>query len=493
MGNSSDNNVYKNYIDGKWVATPDTFGIINPATEDIVAEAPNGTREDMKMAIAAARRAFDKGPWRQTTPQDRSKILHRIADLLHERRREFRKLLIETHGCEWVTHYINLKMPVQLLRYYADLALRFEFDQMLPLGTAPTQNGTMAVSSMVHRQPVGVCGLIPTWNFPLYVTVQKFGPLIAAGCTGVTKPSPFGPLVDLLFAELVEEAGVPAGVYNVVAGESPDLGIELAESPSIDKISFTGSVETGKRIMSSAAATLKRVHLELGGKSANLILDDWNLNEAAPYAASPAFFHAGQGCAMNTRVLVSRARHDELVEKMSVFVQAFVQIGDPNDKSVMLGPLIREERRAAVEKYISTGKADGARLVCGGRRPEHLKKGYFLEPTIFSNVTNDMRIATDEIFGPVVSVIPYDSVEEAVQIANDSSFGLFGGILTKDTARAIEIAKQIRTGGVSIGGALNLLEAPFGGFKQSGIGRECGEFGLHEYLEVQAISWGSGG
>ena len=282
---------------------------------------------------------------------------------------------------------------------------------------------------------------------------------------------------------------MPPGVWNVVCGQAPELGTELVSSPLVDKISFTGSVATGKKVMAAAGATLKRVHLELGGKSAQIILDDWELDSAAPIAASPTFFHAGQGCAITTRVLIQKKRHDELVEKMIRFIENVVSVGDPSDPTKMLGPVIREERRQSIEQYIALGKEQGAELVTGGGRPKDLPRGYFVEPTVFAHVKNDMRIAQEEIFGPVVSVIPFEDEADAIRIANDSSFGLSGGILTHDAATGVAMAKKIRTGGVAIAGANNLLHAPFGGFKESGIGRESGEFGLHEFTEIQAIVW----
>jgi aldehyde dehydrogenase (NAD+) len=305
----------------------------------------------------------------------------------------------------------------------------------------------------------------------------------------VVKPSPWGPLVDLLLAEVAEAAGLPAGVLNVVCGESAEIGPALVADPRIDKVSFTGSNATGKRIMESAARNMTRVHLELGGKSALVVLDDYELGPAVPNAASTAFFHAGQGCAMNSRVLVSRSRHDELVEKMVAFVNAVVKIGDPSDPSVMLGPVIRPERREEIEGFIASAIEQGAELAIGGGRPEALERGWFVEPTIFGNVRPDMRIAREEIFGPVVSVIPFEDEEEAIRIANDSDYGLFGGVLSEDKRRAIEIAKRIRTGGVSINGATNTFQKPSGGFKQSGIGRENGRFGLEEYTELQVVMW----
>ena len=480
------------YVDGRWVEAQSgrTYAIPNPATEEIVAEVPDATREDMRAAIAAARRAFDEGTWRKSTPGDRRKVLLRVADELERRKEEVRSLLVAAAGAEYVTHLIQIDRPIELLRFYADLALRFEFETMLAVVPVPTAMGIVAGNSMAVHQPVGVCGMIPTWNFPLFVSVQKVGPAIATGNTMVFKPSPYMPLIDLLLAEILEGCDLPRGVYNVVTGQSAELGAELVESPMVDKISFTGSVATGKKIMEVASRTLKRIHLELGGKSATLILDDANLDEAVGAASSPAFFHAGQGCAICTRILVPEKKHDDLLERMAAFIQMAVKIGDPADPSVMLGPVIREERRLKIEEYVESGRREGAQLIIGGGRPKDLGKGYFLEPTVFGQVRNDMTIAREEIFGPVASVLPYRSEDEAIRIANESSYGLGGAILTKDTLRAIEIAKQIRTGTVGINGAFNLF-GPFGGFKQSGIGREGGMWGMHEYTEVQTVAWTS--
>jgi len=479
------------YVDGKWrdAEAGRSYALPNPATEEEIARAPDASVADVEHAVAAARRAFDEGPWPRTPLAERVAVLHRIADGIERRKDEFRALLVTAHGAEFVTHGPQLDHPIQLVRNYAELALRHGFEELLPLVEQPTPRGVNLVSSLLVRQPVGVCALIPTWNFPLWVTAQKFAPALAAGCTMVVKPSPWGPLVDLMIAEVAEEAGVPPGVLNVICGQSPEIGPALVADPRIDKVSFTGSNATGKRIMESAAKNLTRVHLELGGKSALIVLDDYELGPAAPNAASPAFFHAGQGCAMNTRVLVSRARHDELVAKMTAFVKVAVKIGDPADRSVMLGPVIRPERRAAIEDYIASGREQGADLAAGGGRPPGLTRGWFVEPTIFANVRSSMRIAREEIFGPVVSVIPFEDEEDAIRIANDSDYGLFGGILSNDKRRAIAMARRIRTGGVSINGASNLYQKPSGGFKRSGIGRENGRFGLEEYTELQVVMW----
>ncbi|MEJ2205366.1 MAG: aldehyde dehydrogenase family protein [Gemmatimonadota bacterium] len=482
---------WRMYVDGKWLEADSgrSYALPNPATEEEIAQAPDASVADVGRAIEAARRTFDAGVWPRTPVAERAAILDRIADGIEARRDEFRDLLVAAHGAEFVTHGPQLDQPIQLFRTMAELARTYEFESLLPLVEHQTPAGSNLVSTLLVRQPVGVCALIPTWNYPLWVTAQKIAPAIATGCTMVVKPSPWGPLVDLLLAEVAEAAGLPAGVLNVVCGESAEIGPALVADPRIDKVSFTGSNATGKRIMESAARHMTRVHLELGGKSALVVLDDYELGPAVPNAASTAFFHAGQGCAMNSRVLVSRSRHDELVEKMVAFVNAVVKIGDPSDPSVMLGPVIRPERREEIEGFIASAIEQGAELAIGGGRPEALERGWFVEPTIFGNVRPDMRIAREEIFGPVVSVIPFEDEEEAIRIANDSDYGLFGGVLSEDKRRAIEIAKRIRTGGVSINGATNTFQKPSGGFKHSGIGRENGRFGLEEYTELQVVMW----
>ena len=481
----------KMFVDNEWVAASNgaTYAVPNPATEEAIGTAPEATVEDMRRAIAAARRAFDEGPWPRSSRQERARVITAIADGMERRKEELRQMLIAEAGATYLTHDIQLEQPIRLLRNYADLALTFDFEEPLPVRVTDGPLGTFVCSSIVHRQPAGVCGLIPTWNFPLFVTVQKLGPALATGCTMVFKPSPYGPLVNLMLAEIVADADLPPGVVNFVTGQSNAIAETLVTDPRIDKVSFTGSVATGKKIMAAAAATLKRVHLELGGKSVAIFLDTDDLDTIAPQAASPTFFHAGQGCAMTTRILVPREAHDHLVQKMVDFVRGMVKVGDPADPSTFLGPVIRDERRQKIEEYIESGKRDGAVLAHGGGRPKELPRGYFLEPTIFCGVQNHIRIAQEEIFGPVVAVLPFRDPDEAIRIANDSTYGLGGMIFSRDTARAIELGKRIRTGAVWINNGINLLDTPFGGFKESGVGREGGRFGMEEYTELQQISW----
>ncbi len=479
------------YIDGAWVDASNgaTYAIPNPATEEVIGAAPDATVEDMRRAIAAARRAFDDGPWPRSTRRDRARVLTAIADGMERRKEALRQQLIAEVGATWLTHDIQLEQPINLLRHYADLALSFDFEEQLPARAGQGPFGPQVNSTMVYRQPVGVCGLIPTWNFPLFVTAQKLGPALATGCTMVFKPSPWGPLISLQLAEIIAEADLPPGVVNVVTGQSTAIAEALVSDPRVDKVSFTGSVATGKKIMAAASHTLKRVHLELGGKSVGIYLDTDNLDMMAPVACGPAFFHAGQGCAMSTRVLVPKEVHDAFVERMVAFVGGMVKVGDPADPGTFLGPVIRDERRVKIEEHIAAGKQDGATLAHGGGRPKDLPHGYFLEPTIFCAVPIRSRIAQEEIFGPVVSVIPFTDPDEAIRIANDSTYGLGGAIYSRDTARALELAKRIRTGVVWINNGLNFLDAPFGGFKESGVGREGGRFGMEEYTEMQQITW----
>src|SRR6184192_1095528 len=469
----------KMFVDNEWVAAS------NGATYAV----PNPTVEDMRRAIAAARRAFDEGPWPRSSRQERARVITAIADGMERRKEELRQMLIAEAGATYLTHDIQIEQPIRMMRNYAELALGFDFEEQLPTRVSESMLGTQVNSGIVYRHPAGVCGLIPTWNFPLFVTVQKLGPALATGCTMVFKPSPYGPLINLLLAEIVAEADLQPGVVNFVTGESNAIAETLVSDPRIDKVSFTGSVATGKKILAAAAATLKRVHLELGGKSVAIFLDTDDLDVIAPQAASPTFFHAGQGCAMTTRVLVPREAHDHLVQKMVDFVRGVVKVGDPADPSTFLGPVIREERRRKIEEYIESGKKEGAVLAHGGGRPKDLPHGYFLEPTIFCGVPNHIRIAQEEIFGPVVAVLPFRDPDEALRIANDSTYGLGGMIFSRDTARAIELGKRIRTGAVWINNGINLLDTPFGGFKESGVGREGGRFGMEEYTELQQISW----
>jgi aldehyde dehydrogenase (NAD+) len=482
------------YIDGKWrdSASGHAFELLNPASEEVFASAADGTRDDMRAAIAAARRSFDQGIWRSTPIEERAGVLRDLAKGLRRRSAALTEIMVEGHGIDQTTLPFNLVAAVDNLDVYADAAIRFAIDTPLaPFVAIPPEDGpSMVANALVHRQPIGVCGLIPTWNFPLFISLNKIAPALAMGCSVVIKPSPLGPLVDVEIAKALDELGLPAGVVNVVTGQSPELGIELSESPSVDMIGFTGSAAVGRSIMTGAGSTLKRLHLELGGKSALLVCEDADLDRVAPVASAAACYRAGQACAHLTRILVPRGLHDALVSKMVAFVEGYARIGDPSDPNVTVGPLISRDRIDSVDRLVRTALEEGAVVACGGQRSTGRSRGFFYESTILSNVESSMQIAQEEVFGPVVCVMPYDDLDQAVEIANDCEYGLSGGIVTADTGRAIELAKRFRTGEVVINGG-NHPYAPFGGFKQSGLGREMMDAGFESFTERQTISWSS--
>ncbi len=483
-------------IGGRWQPAEGgrTYEVPNPATERPIGRAPDASVGDMKRAIEAARKAFDEGPWPRSTRAERARVLGRIADALEARKEEWRRLLIAEAGACWVSHDVQVEWPIRHFRAYEELAWSFPFEEMLPTTVTRSPMGDYLSSSMVHRAPVGVCGLIPTWNFPMFVIAQKIGPALATGNTMVVKPSPYGPLLNLWLARLIDEvADLPPGVINWVTSEAPAPSEELVSNPMVDKVSFTGSIVVGRRILAAAADRLRRVHLELGGKSAHILLDGDDLDMRVPALSSPAFFHQGQGCAMGTRVLVPRALVEPVLERMVAFVgnRDIVKIGDPTDPSVLMGPVVRPERRDAIEAYVRSGVEQGARLVTGGGRPAGLDRGWFLEPTIFADLDNSFRVAREEIFGPVLSVIPYSDLDEAVRIANDSDYGLAAMIVGSNSLTAVEVGKKLRTGSVWINQGGNMAYGPFGGFKLSGLGREGGAFGMHEFTEIQHLAWKS--
>jgi aldehyde dehydrogenase (NAD+) len=482
------------YIDGRFTpaASGRSYELLNPATEEVCAVVADGGVEDAARAVAAARRTFDDGAWRNTPVRDRAAVVAALGVGIAARRDELTDILVRAHGAEHATLGVNLDDPIDFARRYAEAATTYPIDEpALPfIGVPPAVGPSMVVNGMTHRQPVGVCALVPTWNFPLFISMNKIAPALAMGCSVVVKPSPWGPLPDLVVAEILDGLGVPPGVFNVVSGASPDLGRSLVEHPGVDMISFTGSAAVGRDILRGASDTMKRVHLELGGKSALIVCDDAPLDEVVAEAALAAWFRAGQACALKTRVLVPEHLHDELVDRMVELVTSIVKVGDPGDPSVLLGPLIRPQRRDAVEAMLATAQEQGAKVATGGGRPAGLDRGWFLEPTVLAGVRRDMEIAAEEVFGPVQCVMPYRDVDEAIEIANDSRYGLSGSVYSADTGRAIALAKRMRTGQVTINGGLHPL-LPFGGFKQSGVGREMIAAGFDTFTELQAISWRS--
>lgn len=478
------------FIDGDWRARTDEpdLKVINPATEEVIAVVPQAGVAETDLAIEAARRAFDHGPWPRMSPRERSAHMVRMADAMERRRSELYDLeLAETGAAHPINEANMVNFPLAVFRDYAErvaLSLKQE-SPMAPF----SWDGSGLGQGVVVREPAGVAALIAAFNFPMPLNVFKCAPAMAAGCTMVLKPSPFTPLSALFVAEAAQEADLPPGVLNVVVGDVP-VGERMTRSPMVDVISFTGSDVVGRQVYMQAAETLKHVVLELGGKSANIICDDADLNRAAMAVVGNMTMHAGQGCSLLTRTIVHRSRFDELIDLLRVTLAGFV-IGNPADRSTTLGPLMNARQRSRVERYVELGKQEGGEVVIGGKRPEHLERGFFYEPTVFVNVDNSMRIAREEIFGPVEVVIPFDTDDEAIALANDSDFGLGGGVWAKDPGRAYKIAKAMRTGYIDIngGGAPLSPYGPFGGYKSSGVGREWGEFGVAEFQEVKSIAW----
>jgi aldehyde dehydrogenase (NAD+) len=465
----------KFYLNGEWVE-PDGKGmldVINSTTEEVMGRVPEGTAEDMNRAVAAARRAFDS--WSVTSPAERAGFLQTISAGLVARQNEIAAIIASEVGMPLpLATMVQAGMPAMVMGSYAKLLGDYSFEEQIG-------------NSLVLKEPVGVIGCITPWNFPLHQVVAKVAPALAAGCTVVLKPSEVAPLTAFILAEIADDAGLPAGVFNLVTGLGPIVGEALASHPDVDMISFTGSTRAGKRVSELAAQTVKRVALELGGKSANIILDDADLEKAVRSGVSNCYFNSGQTCSAHTRMLVPKERHDEAVQIAKEAAESFT-VGDPREGKAKLGPLVSEVQRERVRNYIKKGIDEGATLVTGGAEaPEDLHKGYFVRPTVFANVRNDMTIAREEIFGPVLSIIPYEDEDDAVRIANDTVYGLAGGVWSSDVERAKQVARRLRTGQVDInGGKFNAL-APFGGYKQSGHGREMGKYGLEEFLETKSM------
>lgn len=484
----SSTDVKKLYIDGAWVPSESdrVMDSINPATEESVGRVPDATVGDTVRAISAARRAFDEGPWPRLTVEERRGYLRKMMEILQRRAEDLTELNIaETGSTRPVAAGMQVGLAIEMFRDMVDRVMP-TFAWETP---AQAVSGIGVGQGIVVREPMGVASLITAYNFPLFIAAQKIAPALAAGCTVVLKPAPTTPLQGLIWGEIADEAGLPPGVLNVVTGDR-DSSEELTRNPGVDVVSFTGSVPVGKAVYEQAAKTLKRVILELGGKSAHIILEDADLEAAANEILFHTTTQAGQGCVFLTRTLVHRSRLDELVALLKERMSSVV-VGAPDEPSTTMGPLISEQQRARVESLIAAGKEEGATVAFGGERPSGVACGYFVEPTFFVDVDNSMTIAQNEFFGPVNVVIPFDTDEEAVRIANDSDFGLGGAVRAKDPARALRIARQLRTGTVAIngGGGGAGLRMPYGGYKYSGIGRENGEAGLDGYLETKSITW----
>ena len=447
--------------------------VVNPATEEVIGTVPAGTAAEVDAAVVAARSAF--ATWSVTPPEERAAAVRRIAEGLAARRGEIAATITAEMGSPITfATKVQAALPVATSSGLADLLDGFRWTEELG-------------NSLVVREPVGVVGAITPWNYPLHQVVNKVVPALAAGCTVVLKPSEVAPLTAGILAEIIADAGVPAGAFNIVHGVGPVVGEALAAHPDVDMVSFTGSTRAGRRVAALAAETVKRVALELGGKSANIVLDDADLGLAVKVGLANCFINGGQTCTAWSRMLVPASLHDEAVD-LTVAAAGKYTVGDPTDPGTRIGPMVSQAQRDRVRGYVTKGVEQGAKLACGGAdAPEGLDRGFYVRPTVFASVRPDMTIAQEEIFGPVLSIMPYDTEDEAVEIANATVYGLAGAVFSGDEDRAMAVAARMRTGQVDVNaGAFNPV-APFGGYKQSGNGRELGRFGLEEFCEVKSI------
>ena len=463
------------YIDGAWVdpVEPKELKVINPATEEPAGVISMGSSKDVDRAVMAARRAFDS--YSRTSPAERLALMERILAAYKAHYDEIAQAISSEMGAPiTLSKGSQTGIGVGHISAMIDVLKNFKFEEM---------HGTVRLV----QEPVGVCALITPWNWPMNQVAAKVVPALAAGCTMVLKPSEYSPFSAIIWAKVMHEAGVPAGVFNLINGDGASVGAPLSSHREVDMVSFTGSTRAGSEVAKNAAASVKRVHQELGGKSPNVLLDDADFERAVTKSVLHVFQNSGQSCNAPTRMLVPAAKLAE-VEAIAKRVAASVVTGDPTSDKTNLGPLVSKVQFERVEGYIAKGIAEGAKVVIGGSgRPDGLTKGYFVKPTIFSNVRNDMTIAREEIFGPVLCILPYDNEEQAIQIANDTPYGLAAYVWSKDNLHARRVGGRIRAGQVTLNGASGNMNTPFGGFKMSGNGREWGEFGLRDFLEVKAV------
>ena len=464
------------YVGGNWVdsAGDGSIDVVNPSNEEVIGSVPDGVSADVDAAVAAAREAFPG--WAATPLEERLGYIEKLAGQLGARSEEIGELISREVGMPGkMAVMIQAGLPAGTTASVPATAREFPFEETLG-------------RSLVTREPVGVVGCITPWNYPLHQIMAKIAPAMAVGCTVVLKPSEVAPLNAFVLADIIDELGFPAGVFNLVSGVGPVVGEAIAAHPDVDMVSFTGSTRAGTRVAEVAAANVTRVHQELGGKSANIVLDDADFAAAIPSAVGACYLNSGQTCSALTRLLVPADRMDEAAELAAQAAAGFT-VGPADDEGSRLGPLVSQTQWDRVQGYIQAGIDEGATLVTGGTgKPEGLDPGYYVKPTVFANVDNSMSIARDEIFGPVLSIIGYDSEEDAIRIANDSDYGLSGGVWSSDNDRALAVAKKLRTGEVDMNGSFLNTDAPFGGYKKSGNGRELGRFGLSEFVEAKQIN-----
>ena len=463
----------KIYIDGAWVASDgkETIDVENPATEEVIGRIPSGTASDVDRAVKAARAAQDA--WAATSPEERGKFLTRLQEAVTAKHGEIAKTITQEMGAPIkMAEMIQAGLPIADIATAAQLATAFQWERQIG-------------NSTVVMEPLGVVGCITPWNYPLHQITAKIGYALAAGCTVVLKPSEVAPLCAYLLFDAIHEIGLPPGVVNLVPGYGPVVGEAIAAHPDVDMVSFTGSTRAGKRVAELGAQTVKKIALELGGKSANVILPDADLAKAVKVGVGNCYMNSGQTCTAWTRMLVHSSQYDEAVKIAAETAEGY-SIGDPLSETTRLGPLVSKAQRDRVASYIEKGKSEGARIVAGGDA-KPLDKGYFVSPTVFADVTTDMTIAQEEIFGPVLSILKYDDEDEALRIANDSIYGLAGGVWSGDAEKAKAFARKMKTGQVDINGGSFNVAAPFGGYKQSGVGRELGAFGLEEFTQPKSL------
>jgi acyl-CoA reductase-like NAD-dependent aldehyde dehydrogenase len=474
------------FIGGSWASPsgPDVIGVISPHTTDVIATTAAAGPADVDRAVAAARAAYDTGPWPRLDPAVRVEAVRRLADRCDERRREMAQLITDEMGSPIsFSKLAQATLPTVLLRAAADIAAGLPWEETRP--------GAFGSDILVRREPAGVVAAIVPWNMPQFLIAGKLAPALLAGCPIIIKPAAETPLDALLLAEILESLDLPPGVVSILPG-GPEVGEALVAHPGVDKVSFTGSTAAGRHVAAACGASLKRVSLELGGKSAAIMLDDADADTVARGVRVAGLMNSGQACVAQTRVLVPRSRYDETVDALATMV-AEIPVGDPNDRATEIGPLVARRQQERVLGYIEAGTSEGARLVVGGTDlPKGIDRGWYVRPTLFADVDNRMRIAREEIFGPVLSVIPYGDVDEAVRIADDSDYGLSGSVWTAEPARGLDVARRVRTGSFGVNQPYSMdPAAPFGGMKGSGIGRELGREGLEGYTELKSISMAS--